>query len=137
MKSHKTALFILLGIIVVMVLCFGLVRYNLVEKKEYIAKFEVGELPGFDLNSTALTFGRIPPKSSSTRSILLKNDFDKRVFVSLSSTGLSNYLSISENDFFLGPGENKTVSFFINVPASTGYGTYVGRVEIVMHRWRF
>jgi len=134
MESNKIILIGLVGIILLSIL---FVNYNILEKKEYAVKFEIGGSPGFDLNSTALTFGRIPFGSSSTRSILIKNDFDRTVFVSLSSSKeISSLLSISENDFFLKSGENKTLSFFVYSYPNITAGKYEGDVKLVVSRYR-
>jgi len=136
MRARGSYLFILLGILLILAWILIFINFNVLEEKEYAVKFEVGGTPGFDLNSSALTFGRLPAGSSSTRSVLIQNDYDTRVFVSLfSSKSVSKMLVISENDFFLEPQESKAISFFVYASPNASLGEYNGQVKIRISRY--
>lgn len=133
MENNKVILIGLIGIIAIGIL---FANYSVLEKREYVVKFEIGGRAGFDLNSSALTFGRVPVGSSATRSIFIENGFNREVFVSLSSSReISDVFSISENDFWLEPGENKTLSFFVHAYPEASTGAYNGKVSLVVSRF--
>ncbi|MEK6927538.1 MAG: hypothetical protein AABX11_03835 [Nanoarchaeota archaeon] len=134
MKAKKIIFFVGLGLLFVLVLFFIFINFNTLQKQEYDTTFEIGETSGFDLNTSALTFGRISFNSSSTRSILVRNDFAIPVFVSLYISGnISKLISISENDFRLVPGENKSIEF--KAYSNADLGKYTGKVTLVVKRY--
>lgn len=116
---------------------FSFAKYNLLEKKEYVVKFEVGARSGFDLNTSALTFGRLSPGSSSTRSLNISNYYDFPVFVSFSSSkNLRDVIIVSNNDFILGAGERRSVEFLIHTTPDTSFGERLGTVGLEVKRFR-
>lgn len=109
---------------------------NSFEKKYIPVNFEVGGAPGFDLNSSALTFGRLPVGASSTRQVSVANDFKQRVYVSISSSrDISKFIHVSKNDFFLESGEKQVLDFTIITNNETKVGKYDGYVTLKISRW--
>jgi len=91
----------------------------------------LGDKPGFDLNKTALTFGRVVPGNSASRGISIKNNFDKKIMVSITSEGeISDFLSVSENEFILIPNEERNISFSVLFPKGSEMKKYKGWIEI-------
>lgn len=118
-------LVILLGIFLIF---FKIDKY----RQEFYSSFIASDNSiGFDLNNTAITFGIVKIGGSSTRNIVLENTFDRDVRIIINSEGeISNYLSISENDFKLAPKETKNISFYVNVPLNTTLKKYEGKIII-------
>ena len=69
------------------VVFYSLFSLNAYLVKEIPIKFEVGEIIGIDVNSTALSFGRIPQGSTSTRTITVSNIRPQEVKVVLKAEG--------------------------------------------------
>ena len=100
------------------------------------ATFIVGKNVGFDLNTTALTFGKLAPGGSSTRNMTIANlrEFPIRVNI-LADRNISSFLT-TETEFLLFPGEKKDIAFTLSVPSNLSYGNYSGRVLFEMHKAR-
>ena len=114
----RLIIFSILILIIIILAVFFISKLIILDKVEIYTEAILGKTPGFDLNGTALTFGRVVPENAGSRSIDIKNEFDKRILVSIVSEGdISNFLIVSENDFILMPGENKTVGFSVLFPA--------------------
>jgi len=112
------------------------IRWNLVEERVIGSSFIFGERVGFDLNSSALTFGMIKTGSTSTRTIEIKNNKNQEVYVSIYSKGeISDFLKVSDNDFSLSEGQNKTVSFSVTAKNDTEKKKYDGFVIIRVRRF--
>jgi hypothetical protein len=124
------------GILFIILLLFIIFNsWNILEKKEIPANFIIGERLGFDLNSSALTFGMLPPGASSSRAIEITNDFNREVFVSIySSRSIIKFTRISENDFYLAPGETRSVSFTVYTEKNSTFGQYNGFIKIIIKK---
>lgn len=110
--------------------------YSILEKRIVYSKIIVGDRAGFDINGTALTFGRITPKgTSASRNINLINFYNKKVKVEILAEGdIARFISISENNFILQKNETRKIGFVVTSPENTEYGTYDGNVIIVVKR---
>jgi hypothetical protein len=105
---------------------------QILNKKTIYSSFIISDHAGFDLNSTALTFGMITPGGTAKRSIILTNDFDKDIKVTIESKGnISGYLIASENEFILLKKEKKKIEFSILSPSSINSGKYDGYITFV------
>ncbi len=103
--------------------------------KSYDVVFIVSrDKAGFDLNTSALTFGEIPQGASSSRRILIENTYAFPLRVTLyESPTLVEYLE-TESSFVIEPGERKNVSVVVRVPLNASEGTYTGTLSFRMYR---
>lgn len=86
---------------------------------------------GFDVSPGKLTFGMFSDGGSASRGITVENLFDEKVLVNIKSEGnIADYLIVSENNFFLEPGESRDLNFVVYAPDNENYGEYVGTVTI-------
>jgi len=135
--KNKNTWMIILVVIIAFLLIFLYITFenkNVLEKKELYAKVVVGEKYGFDINSTALTFGMIiPGLSSASRQIVLTNNYNRDVNVKVYTDGnISEFLKISENNFILENNASRNLSFSVSVPTECNFGTYDGKVTILI-----
>jgi len=123
---------------VLIILCINIILTGIIEKKEIYANVIVGEKYGFDLNGTALTFGMITPgASSSSREIILTNNYKRDVLVEISSQGvIKDFLKISKNNFILKTNETDKIGFIVSVPLDCKFGSYDGEVTILIKKSR-
>ena len=88
-----------------------------------------GKRAGFNVDTTALWYGRMSPGMYSERFVDVKNPYDFPVTAKLYSSGmLGDYLSFAENNVDLAPGEVKPVTVRLTAPQFTGNLT--GKVTI-------
>lgn len=120
-----SAVIIILGVVV------SLFYLNSRPSEVYSLTFEVSNVSGFDLNNSALTFGKIVPGSVVSRYVSIENDDNYEIYVEISSSkNLLPFLRVSENEFFLLPGEKKVLEFSISVPKNSSMVSYRGNVFI-------
>ena len=135
-KSGNNTIFLIIIILVLSTILLLFVIWNDIEKKELTLNFVVGEKLGFDLNSSALTFGSVTQGASASRDLILKNYYKKKVFVTVfSSKEISEMVTISENSFYLLPDEEKKVSFSVYVNKNSSYGAHEGKVKISIKKY--
>ena len=127
---HYMIIIILIAILVFLV--FNLLDNIYLDKKEIYASFSASDIMGFDLNSTALTFGFLTPGNSASREIFLENRFEKDLNVKIIVNGeISKFLRISEENFILIPKERKKIGFSIYAPKDILLKKYEGKVIIL------
>jgi len=91
----------------------------------------VANYTGFNVNTSALFFGTIPPGSQSTRELSITNSGNTTTRVELQpSSELAAIVSIAETGFSLAPGENRSVAVTATVPIDMPYGNYTGKLLI-------
>lgn len=105
------------------------------ETKTFDAKFIVGQNVGFDLNKTALTFGKIIPGGSAVRAIKIENrhnfSLEARIYA---SSKIVDYISFDEKDLLIMPYENKSLPITINIPLNISFGEYAGKIVFKIYK---
>ncbi|MBM3234287.1 hypothetical protein FJZ19_04310 [Candidatus Pacearchaeota archaeon] len=142
-KKRINKILIILIVLIFILSAFNIISYlrtySLILDKEVVyAKIIISDRYGFDVNSTALTFGKIAPGGSSSIKTTIKNDFNYPVKIEISSQGsISIFLKVSDNNFFLKKGEEKTIVFVAYATAETKPGFYDGNVTIITKKKAF
>ena len=136
-NKNLLSIFLILSIVLLgFFLYFNLINnFCILEKKEIYAQVIISDRYGIDVNGSALMFGMIPPGNSASREIILKNDYNKDVKLKIYIKGnLSDFMSVSENNFLLKEGENKTIIFSVYPRGDISEGVYIGFVELVFSK---
>ena len=87
----------------------------------------IGDSLGFDVNGSALVFGRIAPGGSSTRTILFYNEQPFSVLLTIHPKGDIAPLLSFEDTVRIEPHEQKRIGFSA-LAAEHPYGSYNGTV---------
>ncbi len=83
---------------------------------EYPMEVYVDNIAGFNVDANSIHFGIIPPGSSGGREVTVTAG-GYRTRVTFESTGdITPWISVSDNDFFLSPYENRTVTVSVSIP---------------------
>lgn len=136
--KKRIVIFIVLFFLIIILTTYlyaNLIDYiSVIETKSMYAKVSVGDKYGFDVNSSALMFGRITPGGgTSTRIVTVKNYYDVPVKVEVFAEGnIKEFMIVSDNNFRLPVGTEKNMSFYVSVPENTPYGDYEGEVKIII-----
>ena len=133
--KNKLIILIFVASLVVFISIFY-INFSLLilEKEEIVAILIVGDKAGFDVNSTALTFGMITAGSSSSRNLIIENNYDFPIKVEFNVKGDIKRFLVFEKVVYLDSGENKTVSIGTIDPVNEEYGNYSGKVIVVTKR---
>lgn len=131
-KHNEKLIFIL---IVILILAFILNIYlfislsKIIEIRELYASIIVSDKIGFDLNSTALTFGEVIQGGSSTREISIENNFGFLIEVYVyGDNGMENFIIPAKER--MEKDEKKSIKITAFVPEDTEFGKYEGKVII-------
>jgi hypothetical protein len=106
------------------------------ETQQMAMYLTVGEHVGFNINTSALYFGTVPPGGNSMRELTLSSheiDYTKIVHLSFIG-GLAAWSQSGSNDFELPPGQNVTVKITVSAPADAAEGDYTGALVVSMRR---
>ena len=112
--------------------------YNFVvfDVKEYDMVLIVSDHIGFDVTTEKLHFGMVTPGGSSTRDLIIANEFSRPLIVQIKTSGkLASWVAPSVNNFILQPNETKNVTMVAVAPEDAKYGNYTGKVKIVFRRF--
>lgn len=102
---------------------FGLKKWTL------YASVEVStDRGGFDLNSTALTFGIIKSGGAAKRWVNFTNEYDFPVMVKIIPKGNITELLAYESDIYVEPGELKRIEIRTASTPETPIGKYEGYI---------
>lgn len=129
----KNLLLILILIIVVFVCLTKILVYSffLDDYEELDVYVTVENIIGFNVNNSALYFGAMPPGGVGTRDIFLFNNDCDKCRVSIKGDGeIASWLYVSDNNFVMFKGENKTVNVKLYVPSNAEYGNYTAKLKI-------
>jgi hypothetical protein len=132
-KENKRIVFF--GVIVFLISIFYFnFTSDIIQIETIEAKFIYSESgSGFDVAEGKLTFGMFSDGGSASRGVTVENTFNESVFVSIQSEGnISEHLVVSNNNFFLEPGESRDLTFSVYAPNNNLYGDYVGTVTIFL-----
>lgn len=102
------------------------------EKKVFYASVNISEgSGGFDLNATALTFGKIRAGGDvASRSIIFENSYNIPVIARVSSEGKISPILTYEKEVYAEKGETVKIGFSVTSSNSTSVGFYDGYVRI-------
>jgi hypothetical protein len=99
------------------------------QKWDIYASVNVSDKGGFDLNGTALTFGKIKPLDSSTRTVNFTNGYNFPVYVEISADGDITPLLSYETPVFVNAGEFRRIGVGVLTKNDTPQGFYEGHVN--------
>ncbi len=135
-KKNEKILLILAVIVfacVLVMFCLVLMRYWPywfgLQKWSIYASVNVTDRGGFDLNGTALTFGKIELLGSSTRYVNFTNGYNFPVFVKISANGNIAPLLSYENLAYVKEGEIEKIGISAVAKNDTRLGFYEGYVN--------
>ena len=128
--SNKSLGYIFVAIILIFIIVMAAVLISkLVIDKEYkVVKvyFQVGSSPGFDLDNSILTFGRVVPGGGALRKINLENLKDVPIELNVkASKSVVDFLIVDIPET-LGPYEKIEVPVNLAIPSDMPYGNYSG-----------
>lgn len=91
----------------------------------------VGDHVGFDVNTTALHFGTLPPGGVGERAVTVTPEDDSLITFSVDGIGM---VFPTENNIVAKEGMTRTVTFKAVVPENQPYGTYTGTLLIISQK---
>lgn len=136
MKQSKFLLILLITILVSFSLTFLFYTYYFIQDvQELDMKMKVGDIVGFDTNTSVISFGIIPRKGSGQRTVYLRNMENKPLEVHTKKTGeMAKWVYISEENFILQPYEKKELTFTAIPSKDAEKGAYKGKVKFIFTR---
>lgn len=138
--SRTRRIVILTGILIGLALVLLVISLNLyfnrpLENRYIDVRFIVGENPGFDLNSSALSFGRVPIGGTATRSVAISNPYDFSVRLKISaSREVSSYLAVPEGEVFISPRGEMSIPITLIIPSDMEFGSYSGTLRLEIYK---
>lgn len=91
---------------------------------------------GIDVNSTALSFGRVSRGGSSARNIQIQNGFNFPIIVAIHADGDIRPLLNFENVVKIEKGESKKIGFSVSTFSDIKEGFYSGNVSFELYEQR-
>src|SRR3989344_5075612 len=83
---------------------------------------------GFDVNESALTFGKVPSGSIVSRNVIFANTYEFPVMLDIKAEGdISQYLDFQER-ILVDSNKQEAIGFTLNIPEDMGEGFYDGHV---------
>lgn len=139
MHSKKLFVYVLI-FSVSSILCFLLATYLLnslyvVDVQQKNIEFSVvdGNHVGFNLNTSALIFGRVPRGGGSEKRTTLVSQIPTVAKIRIDPVELSNMIIPSSNNVYVNESGTQ-VTFVLDVPLNATVGNYTGMVTIVYLR---
>jgi len=107
-----------------------------IEVKELDVRFIVGKNPGFDLNSSALTFGKVTKGGSAVRGVTINNEYDFPIEVKVLMTEeIVKFFSVP-SDVYIEPDKNSSFSVTLSVPEDLDFMEYSGKIRFFIFKKR-
>ena len=142
-RKYKRLIVILLFVLMFVLMIQGiLVIFNSLNKPlqvfEYVVKYEVANKGiGFDVNGTALAFGRTSPGGPSiVRRFNVTNMYEFPIEVKvLFSENVADVINANYS-YIVMEGETASLPFELIVPADYPVGKYIGKVRLELYRFK-
>jgi hypothetical protein len=135
---NKYKIFIVAFLVLMIFISLGLLMYNfyvILETRTLAMQFEIGDKIGMNADTDALYFGKSYPGSVVKRYLNMSNNNNFPLFVSIIIKGdIAQFISVSDNDFELQPGELKVITYFLRTDKNSVYGNYTGQTTILFKR---
>ncbi len=135
MKNKTLALMILIGFVLVF---GGMLFYNFYYIKEIRVlrmQLEVADKIGVNVDDDAIYFGKVYPGNTARRIIEISNNYADPLIVSITIKGdISPFVSVSQNEFILEPGEDKVVTYYASTTKETPKLNYTGETRVFFKR---
>ena len=129
--KNKLIVFIFILSLIVFLFAFYLNYSATLKKEEIIATLIIGNKTGFDLNATALTFGRITPNSNLQRNLIIKNNYNFPIKVKFDAKGEIKKFLVFDKAVHLKKGEEKNVAITAISSVNSEYGNYSGKIIVI------
>ena len=130
-KIAVSILFFAAVILVLSVSALILNNINL-EKKIFYTSVNITDRTGFDVNSTALTFGKMSHHGSSTRNFVFKNEYNFPVIAKINVKGDIEKFLYYDEYVRIETGERKEIPFSAVSNDVENVGFYEGEVEFLI-----
>lgn len=138
MLTNKQILF-LVSVIILSIVCTNFILNHFLAPQKvikYKMRLIVGDHIGFDVSRKLITFGMITPSGTVTRHINLNNGKDASQIRITASGTIADWMTVSDNNFFLQPYKNKTLDITVKVPSNAEFGEYDGNFKISFFKIR-
>lgn len=107
--------------------------FTIREVQELGMKVQVGEIVGFDVNTSLISFGIVPRNGFCERPVAVDNRRGRPLMVHIQKTGkMADWVHTSENNFILYPNETREIKFTISPPSDAEYGLYTGKARFIL-----
>ncbi len=127
--------FLLLALsIFLFLIVFYINSLMVLEKKEIVATLRTGDTAGFDVNTTALTFGTISFGTFSQRSLILENNYDFPLEVEFKVKGNITKFLIFDKFVYLESNEKKSVQISTITLTENDSGNYSGKMIVLFKK---
>ncbi len=136
--TNMQILFVILFLIIVITGFFLYNNFFIVGVQKKMIQFEIGDKIAFNVDTDAIYLGRTYPGGGARRNVFIINSYDFPLIVSVKIKGnISTMMTISENDFIVKPGENKTLTYYAQTKDGMPLGIYKGETIIIFRRVLF
>lgn len=131
-KTLVWMIVIILGVLGIASLIYT--SYAIYDIKSYDIVVEVSDVNEANTEES-LDFGKIMPNNVVEKRISLEHVHDKTLLVVIKPIGyIEDWISVSDTEFLLNPGEIKEVKVFVTVPADAENKEYNSDLKIILKR---
>ena len=136
--SRKKTYFVLVISILFLIISISFSSYLIlskpIETRLIQVEFNVGSNIGFDINSTALKFGKVPKGASATRTLNVMNNHDFPIEVNLAADkNISDLISVDKNYVIL-PGQYAQIQVTLTIPKEYVNGEHTGVIILEINK---
>lgn len=137
MRKENNLLFlsVLIFIVILIIFMFALkLTFFYIDKREFYTSLEISDKTGFDVNSSALIFGEVMPGSSSTKNLILTNNYNFPIKIETKVEGdIKRFLNF-DKIIFADINETKKISISASVPFDDERKNYSGKVVFLVRK---
>jgi hypothetical protein len=133
MEQGKVLAFVVtLAVIITSYLLFQ--QFSAPQTVELYASLNVSSTVGVDVNSTALTFGSIPPGGTSVRNVVVSNTdgYDRTASFGIEGD-IGRFVRLPQ-DTLVKAHSNASIAIRADVPSDATDGSYAGKLKITLRR---
>lgn len=130
MKSIAYLAFCLSAFILLVSVAGFYFHNRILQEKDFYSSVKITQRGGFDVNSSALTFGEISGGGSSLRNVIIQNGYSFPVNAQVTCDGTICSMLTYEKTTSLVVGENKKIPFLVRAKQDNEKIFYNGTIHI-------
>lgn len=130
--KSKKIIKIIIYIVALLLIWIATIQYISADKYDAVVNvLEQNEKVGINPTSDKLDYGDLPKGKRLSRSIVIENNGDMNIYVTILKTGsISELIEISKNNFVLNSGDNEKIELPLELPISANKDKYDGKIII-------
>lgn len=128
----KAGIIVIIVVVLVLAVTLPLLRYDSIQQLPIRVFVSANEEVGFDINTTKLDFGMMPPEATARKFVKVENQGTTAMDVRMYATGSVRPFMTIPSETTIAPGAEEEIAIGIRIPKNAASKQYEGTLWVLM-----